>query len=170
MLLSRQWLDQLTALDEKDISSSDDGMRLVSEHSTLKQEMSSAYILVSEEGKNLLSALQKPCNDERSAKARSRVSDYSEAVSHVMEIILQIHEQNRQLTILWEKQRARLSQKFKLCQLQNDSDEVWSAISDKDFIDIHYALLEAIFLATRTVCALGCLKSNRAVSDKTVEL
>lgn len=124
MLRSRQWMDQLTSSDENDTSSSDDGLRLVSDHSVLKQEMSSAYVLVSEEGKNLLSALQKPCNDDRSAKARSRVSDYSEAVSHVMEIILQNHEQNRQLMILWEKQRARLSQKYKLSQFQHESDEV----------------------------------------------
>lgn len=130
MLQSHQWMEHLNDLDRKDISSSDDGRKLVSDHAALKHEMSSAYNFVSEESKNLLSALQTPCNDDRSARARSRVSDYSEAVSHVMEIILQIHEQNRQLTLMWEKQRACLSQKFKLCQFQHESDEVLAWIKD----------------------------------------
>ena len=123
-MTSRYWIDQLTDLDSKVLTSTEDGKKLVSDHAHLKQQMSDAHVFVCEEGQNLLSALQKPCDDERSAKARSRVSDFSEAVSHVMDVILGFHEQNRQLTKLWDKQRVHLGQKLKLLQFQNESNEV----------------------------------------------
>lgn len=146
MQVSRKWMEQLRELDTKEITSIEDGTKSIAQHSDLKQEMSDAYVVASEEGKNLLSALQKPCNDERSAKARSRISDYSEAISHVMEVILEIHEQNRQLTILWEKQRVRLSQKFKLYQFQSESFEV--SLNKCGFHDIIYFLLHCILYVT----------------------
>lgn len=124
MQIGRKWIDQLMEFDRREFASLEEGAELLKVHGELKQEMTEAYTIVSEEGKNLLSALQKPLGDGRSAKARSRISDYSEAVSHVMDVILEIHEQNRQLTILWEKQRVLLSQRYKLCEFQKDSSEV----------------------------------------------
>ena len=124
MQIGRKWIDQLMEFDQQEFSSLEEGTELLKVHADLKQEMTEAYTIVSEEGKNLLSALQKPLEDGRSAKARSRISDYSEAVSHVMDVILEIHEQNRQLTILWEKQRVLLSQRYKLCEFLKDSSEV----------------------------------------------
>eukprot|EP00794_Sanderia_malayensis_P017296 gene17296-19027_t len=123
LVSSRRWMDQLLEFDQQEFETLDEGRELLFTHGRLKDEMSQAYNITSEEGKDLLSALQKPIVDERSAKARSRVSDYSEAVSHVMDIILEMHEQNRQLTILWEKQRVVLSQKYKLCEFKKDSAE-----------------------------------------------
>ena len=118
-------MEHLLEFDQKEFATTEEGDALLKVHGSLKEEMSEAYIGVSEEGKNLLSALQKPLGgDDRSAKARSRVSDYTEAVSHVMDVILEMHEQNRQLTILWEKQRVRLSQKYKLCEYERESSEV----------------------------------------------
>lgn len=152
MLVGREWMSQLMELETQTITATEDGLKLVKDHGDLKQEMTEAYFLVSEEGKNLLSALQKPCMDGRAAKARSRISDYSEAISHVMEIIVEIHEQNRQLTILWEKQRVRLSQKFKLYKFQDESNEVSVCFLVKSTRLIFFYLVLHLDLVTLIVC------------------
>ncbi|XP_065051810.1 triple functional domain protein-like isoform X2 [Rhopilema esculentum] len=124
MLMSDAWMDRLKETEKAEFGSIEEGEGLLKSHERLKRDMSEAHVIVSEEGKNLLSALQKPTTDDRSAKARSRASDYSEAVSHVMDRILEMHERNRQLTISWEKQRVRLSQRCELSKFQNECNEV----------------------------------------------
>ena len=119
-------MDRLKETEKAEFGSIEEGESLLKSHERLKRDMSEAHVIVSEEGKNLLSALQKPSTDDRSAKARSRASDYSEAVSHVMDRILEMHERNRQLTISWEKQRVRLSQRCELSKFQNECNEVRS--------------------------------------------
>ncbi len=130
-------MEQLLEFDAKEFAAIEEGEELLHAHASLKEEMSKAYETVSEEAKNLLSALQKPLGDDRNSKARSRVSDYTEAVSHVMDVIVEMHEQNRQLTILWEKQRVRLSQKYKLCEFKKDSAQVRFLISTIFAIEMH---------------------------------
>ena len=118
-------MEELLEFESKTFSSLTEAEELLTSHGKLKAQMSQAYEEVSEEGKKLLGVLQRPLISEgRESKARSRVSDYSEAASHVMDVILEMHEQNRQLTILWEKQRVRLSQRYKLCQFELESTQV----------------------------------------------
>ena len=78
----------------------------------IKLSMTESYEVVNTESKVLLNALQKlPTNDSREEKAKSRLSDYTEAASHVMDLIVIMYEQDKQSKILWEKTKLRITQK-----------------------------------------------------------
>ncbi len=143
-------MEQLLEFDQKEFSTMAEGEELLLAHAALKNEMSEAYDNSTEEGKELLGALQKPVADDRSAKARSRISDYSEAVSHVMDVFLEMHEQNRQLTILWEKQRVRLSQRYKISEFKRDSSEVSCNVIQK----LVFSARSADALSLLSVCTV----------------
>ena len=55
---------------------------------------------------------------------RSRLSDYTEAAEHVMCVIVEMYEQNKDLKILWEKQKTRINQKYRLSVFEQDCSEV----------------------------------------------
>ena len=87
--------------------------------------MADSYEAVSTEAKSLLSALQRtPPDDSREEKARSRLSDYTEAASHVMDMIVEMYEQNKQLCILRDKENVRIKQKYKLSLYEEECNEV----------------------------------------------
>lgn len=91
----------------------------------IKLSMTESYEVVNTESKVLLNALQKlPTNDSREEKAKSRLSDYTEAASHVMDLIVIMYEQDKQSKILWEKTKLRITQKYNLYRFQQECDEV----------------------------------------------
>lgn len=91
----------------------------------MRQTMTDSYEAVSKEAKELLSSLQRsPIGDSREEKARSRLSDYTDAASHVMDVIVIMYEQNKQLNIYWEKQKVRNNQKYKLSLFNEECVEV----------------------------------------------
>ena len=112
---SKVWIDELKSFEEKDIVTRDIFNSVLRSLDSMKLTMSDSYECVSGEAKELLSALQRtPAGDSRVEKARSRLSDYTDAASHVMDVIVELYEQNKQLNIIWEKQKVRMSQKFRL--------------------------------------------------------
>ena len=90
--------------------------------------MKEEFDVVSLERESLLNVLQSTpageVRDAREEKARSRLSDYTQAASHVMEIFLEIYNRNKELTILYEKQKTRINQKFKLAQFDAEAAKV----------------------------------------------
>lgn len=91
----------------------------------IKLSMTESYDIVNLKSKVLLNALQKlPTNDSREEKAKSRLSDYTEAASHVMDLIVIMYEQDKQSKILWEKTKLRITQKYNLYGFQKECDEV----------------------------------------------
>ena len=91
----------------------------------IKLSMAESYDIVNLKSKVLLNALQKlPTNDSREEKAKSRLSDYTEAASHVMDLIVIMYEQDKQSKILWEKTKLRITQKYNLYGFQKECDEV----------------------------------------------
>ena len=122
---SKVWLDEIQSIEERTINSQDILESLLKSHEKLKLTIGDSYDSVNIEAKSLLSALQKsPPDDSREEKARCRLSDYTEAASHVMDVIVEMYEQNKQLCILWEKQKARINQKYKLYLFEVESNEV----------------------------------------------
>ena len=80
-------------------------------NNALKQSMTEMYEYVNSDSKHLLNCLQRtPSGDSREEKARSRLSDYTDAASHVMDVIVVLYERNKQLMILWEKQKVCTTQ------------------------------------------------------------
>jgi len=106
------------SLEKRAITSQNIVDELMVNHESLKQTMKDSYEAVSTEAKSLLNVLQRSptgdAPDSREEKARSRLSDYTEAASRVMDMIVDLYEQNKQLLIYWEKQKLKIKQKFKL--------------------------------------------------------
>ena len=118
---------------------------VLNHYDNLKQNMQESYDKVSLEAKSLLSALQRPpANDTREEKARSRLSDYTEAASHVMEVIVEMYEQNKQLNIQLEKTCRRVHQKYKFYLFEAECDKV---------------CLQVYFFVTFVLVCFICFKS-----------
>ena len=115
---SKVWMDEIMSLEKRAITSQNIVDELMVNHEVLKQTMKDSYEAVSAEAKSLLNVLQRsPVGDppdSREEKARSRLSDYTEAASRVMDMIVVLYEQNKQLLIYWEKQKIKINQRFKL--------------------------------------------------------
>ena len=95
---------------------------MLSTHIKLRQEIEEAYSAVMKESKFLLAALQKPSQENE--EFVERTAEFSDSSSHIMDIYLNVHDQHRQLGILWEKQRSRLRQHLHICTFENDSEQV----------------------------------------------
>ncbi|XP_065656254.1 triple functional domain protein isoform X8 [Hydra vulgaris] len=122
---TKLWNDDLLSIETRSISNESMLNEILEHYNCLKQNMHESYDKVSLEAKSLLSALQRPpANDTREEKVRSRLSDYTEAASHVMDVIVEMYEQNKQLNIQWEKTRCRVHQKYKLYLFGADCDKI----------------------------------------------
>ena len=125
MAQSKVWVDELNLIETKTIDTIEAYEEALRINNVLKQSMSDSYEFVSSDSKHLLNCLQRtPSGDSREEKARSRLSDYTDAASHVMDVIVVLYEQNKQLVILWEKQKVRVGQKYKLSLYEQKSNEV----------------------------------------------
>ena len=93
---------------------------LLKNEGNLKKEIDSSYEAVSLESKQLLEALQKPMftGDNRDTP------EYSEASSHVMELLLNVHEHHRQLGLSWDSKQAALREQIHLLNLDHDVAQV----------------------------------------------
>ena len=129
MAQSKDWVEELNSIEEKDIDTAEKFEEALKINNELKQSMSNSYEFVSSDSKHLLNCLQRtPAGDSREEKARSRLSDYTDAASHVMDVIVVLYEQNKQLVILWEKQKVRVSQKYRLSLYDQKCKEVSNLI------------------------------------------
>ena len=118
-------MEELSAMENQVISTQEIHDSLLNSVQEIKLSMTESYEVVNTESKVLLNALQKlPTNDSREEKAKSRLSDYTEAASHVMDLIVIMYEQDKQSKILWEKTKLRITQKYNLYRFQQECDEV----------------------------------------------
>lgn len=96
---------------------------LLTDLNDLRQEIEDSFDTVGSDSKALLAELQKnPVNVENQFLKNPQFSE--EAGSHVMDIYLEVHEQHRQLGMLWEKRKARLKEYLHLCMFDQDSSQV----------------------------------------------
>ncbi|XP_057304422.1 triple functional domain protein-like isoform X4 [Hydractinia symbiolongicarpus] len=122
---SKIWVDELKSFEETPVESKATLDATNTSLSNMRQTMTDSYEAVSKEAKELLSSLQRsPIGDSREEKARSRLSDYTDAASHVMDVIVIMYEQNKQLNICWEKQKVRNNQKYKLSVFNEECVEI----------------------------------------------
>ena len=118
-------MEELNVMEEQVISTQEIHDSFLNSVNEIKLSMSESYDIVNLKAKVLLNALQKlPTNDSREEKAKSRLSDYTEAASHVMDLIVIMYEQDKQSKILWEKTKLRITQKYNLYGFQKECDEV----------------------------------------------
>lgn len=118
-------MEELNSIEDKDIDTVEKYEEALRVNNELKLSMSNSYEFVSSDSKHLLNCLQRtPSGDSREEKARSRLSDYTDAASHVMDVIVVLYEQNKQLVILWEKQKVRVGQKYNLSMYDQKCQEV----------------------------------------------
>ena len=118
-------MEELNVMEEQVISTQEIHDSFLNSVNEIKLSMTESYDIVNLKSKVLLNALQKlPTNDSREEKAKSRLSDYTEAASHVMDLIVIMYEQDKQSKILWEKTKLRITQKYNLYGFQKECDEV----------------------------------------------
>ena len=121
-------MEEIQSIEKRKITSQILVDELLKNHDELKNAMKESYDDVSAEAKSLLNVLQRApggdAPDSREEKAKSRLSDYTEAASHVMDMIVELYEQNKQLQIVWEKQKTKISQKYKLSIFETESAKV----------------------------------------------
>ena len=118
-------MEELNAIEHQVISTQEIHDSFLNSVHEIKLSMTESYEIVNTESKVLLNALQKlPTNDSREEKAKSRFSDYTEAASHVMDLIVVMYEQDKQSKILYEKTKLRITQKYNLYKFQKECDEV----------------------------------------------
>ena len=121
-------MEEIKSIEKRKITSQSLVDELLKNHEELKNTMKDSYEDVSAEAKSLLNVLQRApggdAPDSREEKAKSRLSDYTEAASHVMDMIVELYEQNKQLQIVWEKQKTKISQKYKLSIFETESAKV----------------------------------------------
>jgi hypothetical protein len=122
---SQVWLEELTNIENQDILTSEEMKKSLLDHDKLKTVMGDMYDSVSSEAQKLLGVLQQsPSSERREEKAKSRLSDYTEAAEHVMRVIVTMYESNKQLKILWEKMSVRIRQKHHLALFERDCSEI----------------------------------------------
>ena len=121
-------MEEIQSIEKRKITSQILVDELLKNHDELKNTMKESYDDVSAEAKSLLNVLQRApggdAPDSREEKAKSRLSDYTEAASHVMNMIVELYEQNKQLQIVWEKQKTKINQKYKLSIFETESAKV----------------------------------------------
>lgn len=101
---------------------------LLTDLNDLRQEIEDSFETVSSDSKALLAELQKnPVHVDNQFLKNHQFSE--EAGSHVMDIYLEVHEQHRQLGMLWEKHKARLKEYLHLCMFDQDSSQVKKLLS-----------------------------------------
>lgn len=118
----KYWKEQLENTEYESIQDVGAVEQLVGDLHELRQEIEDCFQAVSSDSKALLAELQKPARDYDDEFLKS--PEYSEAVSHVMDIYLEVHEHHRQLTILWERRQALLKEYLHLCMFDQDSNQV----------------------------------------------
>lgn len=121
-------MEEIRSINDQKITTQGTVDELLKSHENLKHTMKQSYDAVSAEAKSLLNVLQRSpagdARDSREEKARSRLSDYTEPASHVMDVIVEMYEQNKQLSIFWEKQNKKINQKYKLSQFEVEAAKV----------------------------------------------
>ena len=118
----KYWREQLENTEYESVRDVGAVEQLVGDLHELRQEIEDCFVAVSSGSKSLLEELQRPttgCGEDFLKSA-----EYSEAVSHVMDIYLEVHEHHRQLSKLWERRQRLLKEYLHLCMFDQDSNQV----------------------------------------------
>ncbi|RMX44252.1 hypothetical protein pdam_00005282 [Pocillopora damicornis] len=132
------WQGKLQNDEYLDIKEVAEVENLLTDLNDLRQEIEDSFETVSSDSKALLAELQKnPVHVDNQFLKNPQFSE--EAGSHVMDIYLEVHEQHRQLGMLWEKHKARLKEYLHLCMFDQDSSQVikWIEEHGETFLSKH---------------------------------